>query len=94
MSPNVSTLVERAQQADIPIMSRPPMPAVHRLRPHTKSSTLTRHLLQHGIAAMSVQCKSLQRWQDKRLAFDRIVREDWRLLETDDTLLQEMIYNG
>ena len=43
---------------------------------------------------MSVQGTLLHRWQDKRLAFDKSVRSDWRLLETDDQLLQELIYNG
>ncbi|CAK0780439.1 hypothetical protein CVIRNUC_005054 [Coccomyxa viridis] len=43
---------------------------------------------------MSVQGSLLHRWQDKRLAFDKTVRSDWRLLETDDQLLQELIYNG
>ena len=52
------------------------------------------HSPPYGTAAMSVQGSLLHRWQDKRLAFDKTVRSDWRLLETDDQLLQELIYNG
>ncbi|CAL5221649.1 g3876 [Coccomyxa viridis] len=37
---------------------------------------------------------SLARWQDKGLLLDRAVRQDWRLLEIDEKLLQEVIYNG
>ena len=37
---------------------------------------------------------SLARWQDKGLLFDRAVRQDWRLLEIDENVLQEVIYNG
>ena len=37
---------------------------------------------------------SLARWQDKGLLFDRAVRQDWWLLEIDETVLQEVIYNG
>lgn len=37
---------------------------------------------------------SLQRWQEKGLVFDRAVRQDWRLLEADEKVLQELMYNG
>lgn len=36
---------------------------------------------------------TLQRWQDKGLVFERAVRHDWRLLEADENILQELFYN-
>lgn len=75
--------------------SRLPPPVYNRLHISAKGRVFNYFLPGTALAIMSENGQaSLSRWQDKGLLFDRAVRQDWRLLELDEKILTEVIYNG